>query len=144
MDKQLLIDALDVFIRQRPGFDPANYTPASYRADSRMVARQLREALQLLRAVELRWSITVEDILREAQGGRLDITDTPEGVRMSYTAGQYYCTEYRAAVARLLAGVLWDHAREAMIAADGRADGDALRARFRREFGRGLASRYFN
>lgn len=144
MDKQLLIDALDGFIRQRPGFDPANYTPASYRADSRRVARQLREARALLRAVELRPSITAADIMREAQGGRLDIGQTDRGVRIDYTAGQYYCTEYRAAVARLLSAVLWDRAHEDTIAADGRSDGDALRARFRREFGRGLASRYFN
>lgn len=144
MDKQALIDALESFIGQRPGFDPANYDAASYRADSRMVARQLREARQLLRAVELRWSITAEDIMREAQGGRLDIGQTDRGVRIDYTAGQYWCVEYRSAVARLLAGVLWDRAREDMIAADGRSDGDALRARFRREFGRGLASRYFN
>lgn len=144
MDKQAIIDALYVFLHKRPGFDPANYDAASYRADTRRVARQLREARQLLRAVELRPSITAEDIMREAQGGRLDITDTPAGVRIDYCAGQYYCTEYRAAVARLLAGVLWDRAREDMIAADGKSDGDTLRARFRREFGRGLASRYFN
>jgi len=143
MDKQAIVDALYTFLHKRPGFDPANYTPASYRADTRMVARQLREARALLRAVELRWSITAADIMRAAQGGRLDITDTPAGVRIDYTAGQYYCTEYRAAVARLLASVLWDRAREDMIAADGRSDGDTLRARFRCEFGRGLASRYF-
>jgi hypothetical protein len=142
MDKQAILDALDAFIRTRPGFDPANYDPASYRADARMVARQLREARVLLRAVEWR-SITAEDILRAAQGGRLDITETPKGVRIGYTTGQYYCTEYRAAVARLLASVLWGYVRDAMLDADGKSDGDALRARFRREFGRGLASRYF-
>lgn len=166
--KQAIIDALHAFIRQRPGFEPGNYgDAASYRADMRKATRQRHDAELMLRDVANRDSITAEDILRAAEGGRLDVK-TVSGVtelkaHVHYTAGQYYCTEYRGAVARLLASVLWawkrDHAMpegSRQGASEGAmlyrnpsgagfvSAGTWLRASFRREYGRGMADRYFN
>lgn len=145
MTKQNIIAALYGFIAKRPKFDPANYGDvASYRADVRMATRQLNDARLLLRQIELRDSITAEDLLDAARGGRLDVTVIGDNVQVDYTTGQYWPTEFRAGVARLAASALWDRARRDMIEADGRTDGDTIRARFRRQFGRGMASRYFN
>ena len=65
-DKNTLITAIRTFINSRPGFDPSNYAgaPAAYRADSRLAQRDRRDALTLLRSVELSHSIDAADILR--------------------------------------------------------------------------------
>lgn len=159
--KQAIINALRAFLATRPGFDPGNYgDAASYRADVRRATRQRHDAERFLRDIELRDSITADDILREARGGRVSITvNDAAHWQVHYTAGQYYCTEYRGAVARLLASVLWawkrDKAMPATLPGCGgyaiyqfkptqESAGDWLRASFRREYGRDLASRYFN
>lgn len=147
MTKQAIIDALRAFLATRPGFDPGNYSDrASYLSEMRQATRQRHDAERFLRDVELRDSITADDILREAQGGRVDVDVAGGKVRIHYTAGQYYCTEYRGAVARLLASVLWAWKRDdnsAQYDVRYASRGDALRASFAREYGRGLASRYF-
>ncbi len=82
-------------------------------------------------------------------------------VRIEYDCGQYLPTEYRAAVCAVLASALWawtrEHAMPPRCNADGEdylypdhvsktvvSAGDWLRAHFAREFGRGIASRWFN
>jgi hypothetical protein len=76
-NKRLIIDALDKWIRQRPGLDYANYGDVSrYRSELRIITRELSDARVLLRAVELRDSITAHDIVdasRHAYSGRLEI-----------------------------------------------------------------------
>jgi hypothetical protein len=94
------------------------------------------------------------------------LRNTPR-VSIDYTTGQYFPTEYRKAVARLCAAVLWVHAREHELPKPfkniGTGDqdwhafkpthdalpkalsaGDWLRAHFARRFGKGIAARYFN
>jgi len=84
--KQAIIGALYTFIGQRPGLEYGNYgEPVSYRAEVRSIGKDLTQARQLLRYVELRASITADDIIEAS-----------------------------------------------------------LRASFKREFGRGMASRWFN
>lgn len=78
----------------------------------------------------------------------------PNEVRVDYCTGQYFPVEYRKAVARLCASVLWTWCRDqAMPYAgqngtpdlpEGESAGDWLRAWGRREFGAAIASRYFN
>lgn len=79
---------------------------------------------------------------------------------IEYCTGQYFPTEYRKAACAVLARTLWywtrEHAMPAPIAKSGDhtyypmvpgkllSAGDWLRANFVREFGRGIASRYFN
>ena len=77
MSKQLIIDALYKWIRQRPGLEYANYGDVScYRSELRSITRDLNDARVMLRAVELRDSITAHDIVdasRRAFSGRLEI-----------------------------------------------------------------------
>lgn len=194
--KQAIMEALRTFVAQRPGFDPGNYDRAGYLADSRMVQRQARDFRELARAVESTDGITADALMeaaRSAFSGRLEIAEFPEGPHVTYTAGQYVCTEYRAAACATMARALWDWTREhAMPApikhrvknyhgdanpsalpelhaaceernrrgadtcyledyyrAPGNPDkllraADWLRAHFRREFGRGIQSRWFS
>lgn len=125
--KQAICNALATFIRSRPGFEYANYgDAASYRADVRRAARQKRDAETMLAAVRWRDSITGADLIEAARSGRLTIEatrveypnqlPTPYGyrVRIDYCAGQYYPTEYRAGVCRVLASALWNWQRDNM------------------------------
>jgi hypothetical protein len=181
--KQQIIGALYTFINQRPGLEFGNYGDVpNYRAEVRAIGKDLTQARQLLRYVELRASITADDIIeasRRAYSGRLTITASDDGkVLIDYCTGQYWPTEYRKAVCAVMAAVLWNWKRtqcmpavqyavcgqnyetltKAKLAAfsalpaiaeikshyDGKAAGDYLRASFKREFGRGMASRWFN
>jgi hypothetical protein len=141
MNKQAILDALRAFARQRPGLEFSNYGDAkAYRSELRSITSDLAHAETLLAAVE-RGGIDAKDILRAAGSGRLSITVDGERVRIDYCTGQYWPVEYRKAVCRVLASALWDHVRDSMTGDD---IGDRIRAHFRREFGRGIASRYFN
>ncbi len=128
--------ALRAFVAQRPGFDYRNYgTVSAYRADQRRAMNDKADALALINAfpddAESRF---LTDALRS--GNRLHL----ENGELEYTAGQYWCIEYRAAVARALASALW-----ALWAEDvGPGQADTVRKRARATFGRGIQSRYFD
>ena len=162
--KQQIITALRAFVAQRSGMEFANYGDvASFRAEQRAITRDGKEARELLRAVELRDSITADDIIaasKRAYSGRLLIVERADGaVAVDYCTGQYFPTEYRRAVCAVLASALWQRAWQDMPAPTlhhnsetvetveryrGLRAGDYLRAGFRREYGRGLASRWFS
>ncbi len=172
--KEAICNALAAFIRQRPGFDWHNYgDAASYRADVRAVGKDKQQAETLLTAVRWRDSITAEDMLKAGDGGgRLSIKDNfaiagnrgPLHFTVDYCTGQYWCTEYRAAVARYLASLLWDHVRDHCMPPPMAGEGDRmysmfepghksptavsggswLRAHFRKEFGSAIQRRWFN
>jgi len=142
MNKNAIIESLSVFIRQRPGLEFGNYGSArAYRSEMREITRDRHNAERLLSAVERSQVISGADIVdasRRAFSGRLEITCDGDTVRVSYTAGQYFPTEYRRAVCSVCAEALWNAWR---------ADyptGDSLRAAFRRHFGRGISARWFN
>ena len=152
--KQQIITALRAFVAQRSGMDWRDYGDAtSYRAEQRAIMRDGKEARELLRAIEWRDSITADDIIKASKGafsGRLSIVERDDGaVSVDYCAGQYFPTEYRKAVCALCACLLWDYMRDnygaGFAQSAGRpVTGSELRAQFRREYGRGLASRWFN
>jgi hypothetical protein len=158
--KARILAALTAFARQRPGFEPRCYgSRASYDGDRRKALRQLRDVERLAAAVAWR-SVSAAELVQAARGGRLSITECDDGaVRVDYCTGQYFPTEFRAGVARVLAGALWDWTREhAMpeprVTPEGNDTylyrgarlygGDWLRAHFRAEFGRSIAARYFD
>jgi hypothetical protein len=164
--KQEICALLRAFTNQRPGLDFANYGCAtSYRAELRSITKQRADALQLLRAVELRDSIELGELVAafpRAFCGRLELVEINGKPALNYCAGQYHPTEYRAAVCAVLASVLWNWFRvdcmpkgrlvhnsetgetfERYGPKDQRA-GDFIRDFFKREFGRGIASRWFN
>lgn len=157
--KQSILEALSKFARQRPGLEFGNYgDAASYRAELRQITRDLTEFRALLNSVYARESITAQDLLaasRDAYSGRLTIRD--DGT-IDYCTGQYWPTEYRKACCAVLARALWRDNGRHMPAPQGKltrthgehdniegiTPGDWLRRQARREFGRGIASRWFN
>lgn len=165
--KSQILALLRAHIESRPGLEFCNYGDvAAYRSEQRRIARQKRDALTLLRAVEWRDSLTAEHLTAgfRAFSGRLTLETLPDGRhKLDYCVGQYYPTEYRAAAAAVLASALWDWARDCAMPDGSRqgADsgpllyrnfdgkghisaGDWLRKFFRREFGRTMQSRYFD
>ena len=143
--KDSIIAALHAFIRQRPGLEYGNYCDdATYRSEMRGITRDLNHARQLLRQVELSFGITGADMRRTAAHSRLKIRNTDSGIAVDYCTGQYFPTEYRRAVARFCAELLWSHRRDHAMK-DGIANkGEWLRHSFRREYGRAIANRYFS
>jgi hypothetical protein len=141
-----IINALHTWINQRPGMDPRNYISSwddhtgrtAYRAEVRHIGQQLQDARTLLRAVELRQSITAADLVAgmTAYSGRLQWING----KLEYCTGQYWPTEYRAAVCAALSQVLWAYWRTA---GDTPATGDSIRKTARQELGRGVAHRWF-
>lgn len=171
--KAQLITELYAFARQRPGLDWRNYFSGwqdtagrhAYASDVRAIGRDYGDARLLIRAIDLRDSITAADILAGLErhfAGRLSWNAETES--LDYCTGQYWPTEYRKAVCAVCAGVLWAWVRGTSMPVptyrqhgsaeslpmstearyDGKSAGDWLRRHFRREFGRGIAGRWFN
>ena len=140
VDKSTIIAALDAWIRQRPGLEFGNYGDwTAYRSEVRSIGKDLQHARALLRYVEWHDSITAEMILSAAQSGRLSIVVDGNKVRVDYCTGQYWPTEYRPAVCRLLSSVIWYWMR----ANDPRRSGEMIRKTARRELGASIARRWF-
>lgn len=145
--KDTILSALRAWIAQRPGLEFGNYGDvSSYRAELRGITRDRHDAETLLRAVELARGLTADDLraaFPRAYSGRLSWSeDGKGGGKLDYCCGQYWPTEYRKAVCAVLSSALWDYYRGDF--KDTERPGDALRAKFRRLFGRSLASRWFN
>ena len=126
---------LRAFVAQRPGFDYRNYNTASaYRADQKRAMRDKADALALISAypddADPRFLVGVL-----SSGNRLSL----EGGKLEYTAGQYYCTEYRAAVCRVVSDAMralsWAQSQERLA---------ETRKRMARIVGRGCANRWFS
>lgn len=156
VDKSTILAALDAWIRQRPGLEFGNYGDwSAYRSEVRSIGKDLQHARALLRYVEWHDSITAEMILSAAQSGRLSIVVDGNKVRVDYCTGQYWPTEYRPAVCRLLSTVIWrwfgDNARSADVAkmpqygcmAGIVNQGAYIRKTASRELGTSIARRWF-
>ena len=143
--KAEIIALLRSFVNQRPGLDFANYGEIkSYRAELRGITRQRADAIQLLRAVELRDSIEAGELVAafpRAYSGRLELVETKGKLALNYCAGQYFPTEYRAAVCAVLARCLWHHWANHFASPN---SPHHIRETAKSEFGRGIASRWFN
>lgn len=164
LNKQQIITALRVWVNQRPGLEFGNYgNVTSYRSELRSITKDRATALRMLRDIELRDSITAPMLLEgfRAYSGRLTITEKDGKPQLDYCTGQYWPTEYRRAVCAICAAVLWDYVREHCMPskivegdrnyyphANGsrnkQSAGDWLRTHFSREYGRGIASRWFS
>ena len=132
---------LRAFIAQRSGLDWRNYASdwrdtagmSALRSDRNRILQHGRDARALLVFVE-RSSIPVDFLMRELESGRL--TFDPSRNALDYCAGQYFPTEYRAAVCRTLSNSIWRFYRD-NVTMD-------VRTFARETFGRGIASRWFN
>lgn len=173
LTKEQILEALRKWINQRPGLKFGNCGDWKvYRSELRSITRDRSDALELLRAVSMAESITAEVLaafFRRAYSGRLELSeagDNAKAARLVYCTGQYWPTEYRKAAAAVLASALWYRARADMPKPSGKvkrvsgvgpfqhesehdsieglSPGDWLRRYFKREFGRGIQSRWFN
>ncbi len=137
--KEALVTALWKFIAQRSGIDYRNYggSREAFMGDYRQILRDGRDARELLRHIELRDSITGA-MLEQSLTGRLSY----RGGEIEYVTGQYFPTEYRAAVCRALAECLWHWLRYGGGTLNTSAD--SIRKTAVRCFGRGIARRWFN
>lgn len=138
MNKQDIITALRKHIAGRSGIDFRNYGDrASAMEDYRKILRHGKQARAMLRAIELRESITadmLESAFQRAYSGRLSYS-VDKGC--DYCAGQYYATEYRAAACAVLACALRNYWLD-----DGRKM-DEVRKLARAELGRAIANVWF-
>lgn len=147
MNKAHILQALDAFIRQRPGLDFGNYGDVtSYRAEVRGIGKDLQDARTLLQAVTWRDSITAEAIIdasKHAFSGRLTIEAQGDSIRVDYCTGQYWPTEYRKAVCAVLASALWAYWREQTRGPNQVNTAADIRRIATKELGRGIAARWF-
>lgn len=132
---------LRAFIAQRSGLDWRNYA-SDWRDKSGMdalcsdrsrILQHGRDARALLSFVE-HSPIPVEFIMRELETGRL--TFDPSRNALDYCTGQYFPTEYRAAICRTLSNAIWRFYRDNVT--------PDVRTFARETFGRAIASRWFN
>jgi hypothetical protein len=146
--KTTLCDMVRKFIDQRSGMDFREYgnDRAAFMSDYRPMLRNGRDARRLLAFVEGREDITADDILTTTSGnGRLEFFYAGGGVRLEYTTGQYFPTEYRAAACSMLAILAWQALDRDLGDTDPEnGAADAIRRRAGRIFGRGIASRFFS
>ena len=134
-----ILEALDRFVRQRPGLEFGNYGDVPlYRSEMRSITKDRHIAEKLLVQVAWRDGITAEKLKEafRAYSGRLSW----DGEKLDYCTGQYFPTEYRKAACAVLAAALWDYTRDAYP----NYDGTQLRAHFRKEFGATIARRFFD
>ena len=132
-----ILEALARFVAQRSGIDGRNYggSREAILGDYRRILRDGRDARALLRVVQLSTCLPDSILVEVLKSGRL----TWDGKRLDYCAGQYFPTEYRAAVCRALASVLWNYWGDG-----GRYTADQIREAARMNLGRGIARRWFN
>jgi len=130
-----ILEALARFTAQRSGIDGRNYggSREAFLGDYRRILRDGRDARALLRVVELSTCLPDSILVEILNNGRL----TWDGKRLDYCAGQYFPTEYRAAVCRALAAALWH-----TWSRDGKT-AEQIRAAAKSNLGRGIARRWF-
>lgn len=140
-----VLTALLALAKSRPGFEPANYATArDYRADVRAATNALHDVRELARYVDASsYGADVRAVLVERLTDQRDRVSADEKGRVWYTAGQYYCVEFRPAIARVIADAIW-HVWADEILTSGPMTGDKLRQRARRTFSRRIARRYFD
>lgn len=153
-EKGAILLAITAWLAQRPGLEFGNYgTRANYQSESRKITRQRNDALHLLRSVR-NSGITADDLKRafiHAFSGRLTVktvqeSETRYSAEIDYCTGQYWPTEYRAAVCAVLSSALWTYIRDSLPESPpGKpSKGDNLRDYFRCEFGNRIAKAWFN
>lgn len=144
-ERELILAALSTFVRSRPGFEPANYgTRADYSRDVARATRQRNDALSMLKAISWRTSID-GDALKSAFSafsGRLSWKLDALGRKgtLDYCTGQYYPTEFRAAVCAVLSQALWYYWRDQSTIPSAR---EYILRKARAELPRGVYSRWF-
>ena len=100
---------LAAYAAKNPGLDFRDYCRgwqdkdgrAAYFSEARSITNDLRRVREAILAAYYA-GVTDNDLIECSQGERLTIERTPGGFDLDYCVGQYWPTEYRGAVARLL------------------------------------------
>lgn len=157
-NKAAVCNALRAFIAQRSGIDFRDYWSGDYwnarseakeafNGDYRPMLRHGRQAREMLRSVELRDSITAENIISAASAfsGRLEFKIREDGfVGVDYTVGQYFPTEYRRAACAVLARCLHEYFLQNMPKETNATPLGYIRSCAARELGRGIDAEWFS
>ena len=142
--KQRILEALRKFVSQRAGLE-FDGDVSAYRSEQRSITQDRHHAERIISSVEWRDSITADEIIAQSKrafSGRLTIIESGDKVTVDYCTGQYFPTEYRKAVAALMASCLWANWRDHSLAP--KTTGDSIRATARQNFGKAIANRYFH
>ena len=140
--RQDIFDALLTFINQRTGIIARNYFSSwndkegikAFRADYNMILKMGRDARVMLNAIRWREHAVTADVMLETLGnGRLIFHKNT----FQFCANQYWSIEYRAAACRFLRDCYVKAVRESC------KDWQEIKARARKELGRGVANRWF-
>jgi len=140
-----IVEAAADLLETRPGFEPGNYgTLKDLRHDQRRATQALHHGRALLQEVRLGPDL---DELLTTLPGRLTFTGTLDEAGQvasiaaaHYTAGQYYCVEYRPCIAGWLAEIV----TRRMAAARGWLPFSLpTRRAMAQRYGRAIVSRYF-
>jgi hypothetical protein len=100
---------LAAYAAKNPGLDFRDYCRdwqdkngrAAYFREARDITNDLRRVREAILAAYYA-GVTDDDLIECSKGERLTIERTPGGFDLDYCVGQYWPTEYRGAVARLL------------------------------------------
>jgi hypothetical protein len=98
---------LAAFAAQNPRIEPMNYGYGregwrAYRREAAQVSRDLAEVRRLI-GTAVNVGVTDDELIEACRGDRLTIErDGVGGLRVDYCTGQYWPTEYRRAVARVV------------------------------------------
>lgn len=142
LPRQDIFDALLIFINQRTGIDARNYFSSwndkegvkAFRADYNMILKMGRDARLMLNAIKWREHAVSADVMLEILGnGRLKFYKN----KFEFCSNQYWPIEYRAAACRFLRDCYVKAVRESC------KDWQEIKARARKELGRGVANRWF-
>lgn len=96
------MEALLAYANQRPGLEFGNYgNGPAYRSESRRIAGDLKRVSRAAEEFEQAHG-TDTDLIDATRGGRLTLERTDDAYSVDYCTGQYWPTEYRPAVARVL------------------------------------------
>jgi len=149
------IEKLTKFVNQRPGLDFCNYGDVSaYRSESAEITRDRTDYFELLSLAFSRinnLNEVAENYLKNSSG-RLTLNDKGN---LEYCTGQYFPTEYRPSVNRILANLIWASYRdETKYIADNDKigytgdhvykDGNEMRKAIKRNVSRRIMKNYFN
>jgi len=142
--KQRILEALRKFVSQRAGLE-FDGDVSAYRSEQRSITQDRHHAERIISSVEWRDSITADEIIAQSKrafSGRLTIIESGDKVTVDYCIGHYFPTEYRKAVAALMASCLWANWRDYSLAP--KTTGNSIRAIARQNFGKAIANRYFH
>ena len=116
-EKELILSTLGKFIAQPPRLEVGNYVSSgndrqgwrALRQERRGITRDLKTAKFLLPMVQAQVPLGILLESFRAYSGRLEWN----GIKLNYTTGQYFPTEYRKSVCAVLSLALWTTWREA-------------------------------